>query len=98
MPKSLGIAVNAFTCRYLVVVVFFSASLPEVPLTPQYMNYSVLMTGAVVCSVVEYVYDRGKLREHYLSNYSGQLQWLRGRLELDWSGHYFLWKRRLYVD
>ena len=46
MPGYLGIAVNAFACLYMIVILFFSIWPPATPATAVSMNYSVLMFGA----------------------------------------------------
>ena len=46
MPGYLGIAVNAFACLYMIVILFFSVWPPATPTTAASMNYSVLMFGA----------------------------------------------------
>lgn len=60
VPGMLGIINNAFACVYLVVVVFWSFWPPEANVTPQNMNYSILVTGSVILfSVIYYlVYGR----------------------------------------
>ncbi|KAL8695665.1 MAG: hypothetical protein Q9224_003252 [Gallowayella concinna] len=57
---ALGIAVNAIGCVYMVIIIFFSFWPPVTPVTPETMNYSVLVTGSVILfSVVYYlVYAR----------------------------------------
>ena len=64
MPQVLGIAVNAFACCYLVVIVFFSFWPPNLPVTPQNMNYSVLMTGAVAIFSIVYYLVYGQRKYH----------------------------------
>ena len=48
MPGLLGIVVNGFACAYISVILFFTFWPPDQPVTPANMNYSVLITGAVV--------------------------------------------------
>ncbi|KFA69706.1 hypothetical protein S40285_08105 [Stachybotrys chlorohalonatus IBT 40285] len=56
LPGALGIANNIFSIAYLVVVGFFSFWPPVLNPTPDMMNYSVVVTGAVVIfSVVYYL-------------------------------------------
>ena len=55
VPGLLGILNNAFACAYMLFVTFWSFWPASTPTTPQDMNYSALVTGAVsVFSVVYY--------------------------------------------
>ncbi|KAK2591189.1 hypothetical protein QQS21_011123 [Conoideocrella luteorostrata] len=56
LPGSIGIANNAFSCVYLVVIWFFSFWPPgPIPVTAETMNYAVVMTGGVfIISVIYY--------------------------------------------
>ncbi|KAI1137559.1 amino acid transporter [Hypoxylon sp. FL0543] len=45
---ALGIANNVFSCIYLVFIFFFSFWPPSLEVTPQTMNYAVLVFGAVI--------------------------------------------------
>lgn len=56
LPGALGIANNAFTCAYLVVIWFFSFWPPSLPVTPDNMNYAALMTGATVLFSIVYYF------------------------------------------
>jgi len=56
----LGIAINAFACIYLVVIIFFSFWPPQTPVTPSTMNYSVLVVGIVLIFSISYYYVWGK--------------------------------------
>ena len=51
---SLGVANNSFACIYLVILLFFSFWPAATPTTAATMNYSVLVTGFVICSSVLY--------------------------------------------
>ena len=51
---SLGIANNSFACVYLVILLFFSFWPAATPTTAATMNYSILVTGFVVCFSVLY--------------------------------------------
>ena len=51
-----GIAVNAFACVYMVIVIFFSFWPPFIRPDKETMNYSVVVTGAVlIFSVIYYL-------------------------------------------
>jgi amino acid transporter len=53
----LGTANNVFACLYLILVLFFSFWPPATPVeSPDQMNYSVLVTGAVAIFSVVYYY------------------------------------------
>jgi choline transport protein len=54
IPGILGIVVNAFACSYLVIILFFSFWPPATPVTAASMNFSSLVTGAVVILGVVY--------------------------------------------
>ncbi|KAI4232758.1 MAG: hypothetical protein L6R40_007304 [Gallowayella cf. fulva] len=60
VPGALGVAINTIGCLYMVVIIFFSFWPPVTPVTPQTMNYSVLVTGfTILFSIVYYlVYAR----------------------------------------
>lgn len=51
---ALGIANNSFACVFLVILLFFTFWPAATPTTAATMNYSVLVTGFVVCSSVLY--------------------------------------------
>ena len=56
VPGLLGIMINIFACVYLLILGFFSFWPTAVNPTPQSMNYSVLVTGAVsIFSVFYYL-------------------------------------------
>ncbi|KAL8946892.1 MAG: hypothetical protein Q9222_006771 [Ikaeria aurantiellina] len=56
LPRAVGIFVNILACAYLILILFFSFWPPAVSPTAATMNYSVLMTGAVVIfSVIYYL-------------------------------------------
>lgn len=51
-----GIAVNAFACVYMVIIIFFSFWPPFIQPDKETMNYSVVVTGAVlIFSVIYYL-------------------------------------------
>lgn len=51
-----GIVNNTITCVYLIVIWFFSFWPATTPVTPETMNFSVVVTGAVfIFSVVYYL-------------------------------------------
>ncbi|KAL8900184.1 MAG: hypothetical protein Q9207_005820 [Kuettlingeria erythrocarpa] len=52
----LGVAVNVVACAYMLVILFFSFWPPVTPTTAETMNYSVLVTGAVVLWSVLYYF------------------------------------------
>lgn len=60
MPGALGPAVNLFAIGYLLIVLFFSFWPPEVPVDAANMNYSVLVTAAVLISSVAWYFAWGK--------------------------------------
>lgn len=64
LPGWIGIANNVYACVYILFVLFWSFWPPEYPATAKTMNYSVLMTGAVLTFSVIYYFLRGK--EQYL--------------------------------
>lgn len=76
IPGVLGTINNAFACVYILFVLFWSFWPPSTPATPQNMNYSVLVTGAVIGFSVVYYYVWGKtqykgpLIEHPVRSYA----------------------------
>ena len=54
IPGKYGIAVNAFACLYLTVLIFFCMWPPELPVTAANMNYTALVTVVVVGFSVAY--------------------------------------------
>ncbi|KAL8752452.1 MAG: hypothetical protein Q9184_005731 [Pyrenodesmia sp. 2 TL-2023] len=48
VPGLLGVAVNVAACVYMLIILFFSFWPPVTPTTAETMNYSVLVSGAVV--------------------------------------------------
>ncbi|CAG8950315.1 hypothetical protein HYFRA_00006808 [Hymenoscyphus fraxineus] len=60
VPGILGIVNNAFACVYMVYVIFWSFWPSATPVTPESMNYSVLVTGSVVIFSVVYYIFKGK--------------------------------------
>ena len=73
MKGALGIAVNAYACAYLIVVVFFSFWPTTKSVDASDMNYAVLITGAVV--IVSLVYYWLWARKVY----SGPVMEIEGR-------------------
>lgn len=60
VPGLLGILNNAFSCSYTLFVLFWSFWPPKMPATPENMNYSILVTGAVIIFSIVYYYVWGK--------------------------------------
>ncbi|MCJ1252858.1 hypothetical protein MMC24_000664 [Lignoscripta atroalba] len=60
IPGIWGTLNNAFACVYIVFVIFWSFWPPKTPVTPENMNYSVLVTGTVVVFSIVYYYLWGK--------------------------------------
>ncbi|KAF1984429.1 amino acid transporter [Aulographum hederae CBS 113979] len=60
MPGILGIAINAYACMYMVFVIFWSVWPPQTPVTPDTMNYSIVVTGGVMILSVVWYYIGGK--------------------------------------
>ncbi len=56
IPGIYGIINNVFACGYIIVIVFFSLWPPARPVTSANMNYSVLVTGAVILFSVVYYF------------------------------------------
>ena len=60
IPGMFGTINNAFACIYILFVIFWSFWPPLTPVTPQNMNYSILVTGAVIGFSIVYYYIWGK--------------------------------------
>ncbi|KAL9018592.1 MAG: hypothetical protein Q9185_004108 [Variospora sp. 1 TL-2023] len=60
VPGALGVAANIAGMVYMVVIIFFSFWPPFRPVTPENMNYSVLVTGFVICFSIVYYLVHGK--------------------------------------
>ena len=60
IPSYLGIINNVYACLYILFVLFWSFWPPSTPATAQTMNYSVLMTGAIIVFSIVYYYIWGK--------------------------------------
>ena len=60
IPGWWGIVNNAFACVYIIFVIFWSFWPPAIPATPENMNYSVLVTGAVIWFSILYYFIWGK--------------------------------------
>lgn len=54
LPSIFGILVNAFAVVFGIIIFFFSFWPVATPVTPESMNFSVLMTGSVVLFAVLY--------------------------------------------
>lgn len=54
LPGVFGIAVNVFAVAFGLIIFFFSFWPVATPVTPATMNYSIVMTGAVVTFAVLY--------------------------------------------
>jgi len=64
MPGILGIINNAYACLYMIFVIFWSVWPPNTPVTPNTMNYSVVVTcGVLILSAVWY-WVRAKKEYH----------------------------------
>ncbi|KAL8825272.1 MAG: hypothetical protein Q9191_004511 [Dirinaria sp. TL-2023a] len=60
VPGVLGTINNAFACVYILFVLFWSFWPPTTPATAENMNYSVLVTGAVISFSIVYYFVWGK--------------------------------------
>lgn len=60
VPGLLGTINNAFACVYILFVLFWSFWPPTTPATAENMNYSVLVTGAVIGFSIVYYFIWGK--------------------------------------
>lgn len=60
LPGIFGVINNIYACIYIVFVLFWSFWPPLMPVTAQNMNYSVLMTFAVIAFSIVYYYIWGK--------------------------------------
>lgn len=60
VPGIWGTINNAFACVYSLFVIFWSFWPPETPATPKNMNYSILVTGAVIGFSIIYYYVWGR--------------------------------------
>ena len=60
IPGVLGIANNAFSCAYLLFILFFSFWPSSAHVTPQSMNWSILVTGFVAILSTLYYLFRAK--------------------------------------
>ncbi len=54
IPGIYGVVVNAFACLYSIVLVFFCMWPSELPVTAENMNYTALVTGAVIAFSIGY--------------------------------------------
>ena len=54
IPGMYGIAVNAFACVYLIILIFFCMWPSELPVTAKNMNYTALVTAVVIASSIGY--------------------------------------------
>ena len=54
LPGIFGIAVNAFSVVFGIIIFFFSFWPVATPVTAPHMNFSVLMTGSVVLFAIVY--------------------------------------------
>lgn len=54
MPGVYGIAVNAFACIYSTILIFFCMWPSELPVTAENMNYTALVTVAVIAFSIGY--------------------------------------------
>lgn len=60
IPGIWGILNNAFACVYLTIILFFSFWPPMTPVTPSTMNYSSLVTGAMLIFSIAYYFVRAR--------------------------------------
>lgn len=60
LPGIFGIINNTYACIYILFVLFWSFWPPLTPVTAQNMNYSVLMTFAVIAFSIVYYFIWGK--------------------------------------
>ena len=60
MPGILGPAVNLFAIIYVLIILFFSFWPPELPVGAANMNYTILVTGAVLVFSVVWYYAWGR--------------------------------------
>ena len=60
MPGILGPAVNLFAIIYVLIILFFSFWPSEVPVDATNMNYTILVTGAVLIFSVTWYYAWGR--------------------------------------
>ncbi|KAK3171915.1 hypothetical protein OEA41_003999 [Lepraria neglecta] len=60
MPGILGPAVNLFAIFYVIVILFFSFWPPEMPVDAGNVNYSILVTGAVLIFSVAWYFAWGR--------------------------------------
>ncbi|APA11795.1 hypothetical protein sscle_08g065650 [Sclerotinia sclerotiorum 1980 UF-70] len=61
IPGLFGIINNSFAVIYLITILFFSFWPPALPVTPANMNYSSLVTGAVMIFCILYYVTFGKV-------------------------------------
>lgn len=75
LPRAppLGIINNAYACTYMVFVIFFSVWPPATPVDAESMNYSVVVTGAVVLGSVVWYWVRGR-REYLGPRVDGEVE------------------------
>ena len=60
VPGILGTLNNAYACVYILFVLVWSFWPPSTPPSPSTMNYSILMTGAVILFSIVYYYVWGR--------------------------------------
>ena len=60
MPGVLGPAVNLFAIVYVLIILFFSFWPPKLPIDAANMNYTILVTGAVLIFSVTWYYASGR--------------------------------------
>ena len=56
IPGIYGIMVNAFACVYEIIIIFFSMWPSELPVTAENMNYTVLITVAIIAFSTGYYF------------------------------------------
>lgn len=60
LSRVFGIINNLFSCIYLIFILFFSFWPSKRPVTPETMNWAVLVTGVVIIFSTGYYFTRGK--------------------------------------
>jgi len=60
VPSTLGTLNNAYACIYMIFVIFWSVWPPSTPVTASTMNYSVVVTGAVIIFSIIWYFIHGK--------------------------------------
>lgn len=64
LPGIFGIINNLYACCYMIFVIFWSVWPPATPVTPESMNYSIVVTGGVIIFSIVWYYVRGRKEYH----------------------------------